>query len=107
MNFRCDQEAELAWRQWVKTHETELIAIGIPREVFADRMTWLGFLEHAIHPDVTNARDVRFRLEDLSPEQQLRFYRFLDAALPERRGGNIDWMILHHRFGNAVEVDRE
>jgi hypothetical protein len=107
MSFRRDRDAELDWRRWVKTHETELIAIGIPREVWADRMAWGRFLEHGHHPAIDNARDVRFRLEDLSPEQQLRFYRFLGAALPEQRGGNVVWMLLHHRFGDAVEATRE
>ena len=107
MSFRRDRETELAWRRWVRTHEAELIAIGIPREVWSDEMTWWRFLEHGIHPDVCNARDVKFRLEDLSPDQQLRFYRFLDAVLPEQRAGTVVWTILHHRFGNAVEADRE
>jgi hypothetical protein len=107
MSFRRDHDAELAWRQWVKAHEAELIAVGIPREVWADEMTWWRFLEHAIHPAVSNARDVRFRLEDLSPEQQRRFYRFLDAVLPEQRAGTAVWTILDHRFGNAVEANRE
>ena len=107
MSFRRDRDTELVWRQWVKAHEAELIAIGIPREVWADRLTWWRFLEHTIHPDVSNARDVRFRLEDLSPDQQLRFHRFLDHVLPEQRAGTIVWGILDHRFGTEAEANRE
>lgn len=107
MSFRRDRETELEWRRWVKAHEAELIAVGLPREVFADRPTWLRFIGHGYHPPIDNPREVRFRLEDLSPEQQLRFYRFLDAVLPEQRAGDIVWTILHHRFGDAAEVNRE
>ena len=107
MSFRRDREAESEWRRWVKAHEAEIIAIGIPREVWADAMTWGRFLEHGYHPPTDSARDVQFRLEDLSPDQQLRLYRFLDAALPDSRGGNVVWMTLHHRFGAAVEADPE
>lgn len=107
MSFRRDRETELAWRRWVRTHEAELIAIGIPREVWTDRLTWWRFLEHGIHPDVSNARDGRFQLEDLSPEQQLRFYRFLDFVLPEQRGGTTVWAILDHRFRTEVADNSE
>jgi hypothetical protein len=107
MSSRRDHDAELAWRRWVRTHEAELIAIGVPREVWADEMTWWHFLEHGYHPDTNTARDVRFRLKDLSPEQQLRFYRFLDAVLPEQRAGTIVWGILDHRFRTAVADNRE
>jgi len=99
MSFRRDREPELAWRRWVDTHEAELIAIGIPREVWTDRLTWWRFLGHAIHPPVGNARDIRFRLEDLSSDQQLRFYRFLEAALSAQdRVGCDMWTILHLRI---------
>lgn len=107
MSFRRDRDTEQVWRHWVKAHEAELVAIGIPREVWADQLTWLRFLEHAVHPDCGNARDVRFRLDDLAPEQQLRFHRFLDAVLPAQRAGTIVWTILDHRFGATVETDRE
>lgn len=103
MSFRRDHDTELAWRKWVRAHEDELVAIGIPREVFIDRMTWWRFLEHALHPPASSARDVRFRLEDLSPDQQLRFYQFLDVVLPEQRGGNLVWTLLDRQFGTRVE----
>ncbi|MCE9567972.1 MAG: hypothetical protein K8U57_38720 [Planctomycetes bacterium] len=103
MSFRRDRAPELAWRDWVTTHETELIALGIPREVWADRMTWWRFLENTIHPDVSNARDVRFRLTDLSPEQQQRLYRFLDLVLPDQRAGVVVWWVLNHQFGTDTD----
>lgn len=107
MSFRRDRDADSAWRRWVRAHEAELIAVGIPREVWADEMTWDRFRGHGIHPPVGSAHEIRFRLENLSPDQQLRFYRFLDAALPEQRAGNVVWAILHHRFRDTVEAGRE
>lgn len=107
MSFRRDHEAELAWQRWVRAHEAELIAIGIPREVWSDRHTWNRFLGHGYHPPFNNARHVRFRLEDLSPEQQQRFYRFLDAVLPEQRYGELVWTLLHVLFGAEANDNRE
>jgi hypothetical protein len=98
VSFRRDREAESAWHNWVRAHEAELVAVGIPREVWADRFTWWRFLEHGIHTDAPNARDVRFRLDDLSPEQQARLHRFLDFVLPEQRAGTVVWAILDHRY---------
>lgn len=101
MSFRRDSESEREWRRWVDAHQNELIAIGIPREVWADRLTWQRFIEHGYHATGPTPHDVRFRLEDLSDERQHRLYRFLDAALTESRGGNAVWLILDSRFGPA------
>ena len=107
MSFRRDREAELAWRRWLKAHEAELIAIGLPREVWADEMTWWRFLWHCHHPPATNPRNVRFSLADLSPEQQFRFHRFLDSVLSERERIGCDvWIVLSHRFGTGAADDR-
>jgi hypothetical protein len=104
VSFRRDREAGSAWRRWVTAHEAELVAIGVPREVWADEMTWWRFLWHRHHPSATDARDVRFRLDDLSPGQQVRFYRFLEATLTEReRAGNDVWGELRRRFGAVAE----
>lgn len=102
MSFRRDRESELAWRRWVRAHEAELVAIGIPREVWADRTTWYRFLWHGHHPPASNARDVRFRLADLSEERQRRLYRLLAAEPVESRAGNDVWMILHQKFGHPA-----
>jgi hypothetical protein len=99
MSFRRDRETELEWQRWVRAHEAELIAIGIPREVWADRLTWWRFVDHGYHPPVSNARDVRFRLSDLSNEKQYRLYRFLDPVLPATRYGHSLWAVLQSRFG--------
>lgn len=103
MSFRRDRDAELAWEKWVRAHESELIAIGVPREVWADRLTWWRFLEHGYHPPAPNARDVRFRLDDLALEQQRQFHRFLDAVLPGQRAGTVVWTVLDHRFGAGAD----
>jgi hypothetical protein len=103
MSFRRDRDAELAWRQWVQVHEAELIATGIPREVFADRMTWCRFVDHGYHPPVDNARDVRFNVSDLSEEQQRRLYLFLDGVLPEARYSYSLWSFLHSRFDETAD----
>jgi hypothetical protein len=99
MSFRRDRATELEWQRWVRAHEAELIAIGIPREVWADRLTWWRFVDHGYHPPVSNTREVRFRLSDLSDEQQHRLYQFLDAVLPEGRYGSSLWGVLQSRFG--------
>jgi hypothetical protein len=104
MSFRRDHETELAWRQWVRAHEDELIACGIPREVWADRLTWWLFVDHGYHPPVSNARDVRFNVSDLTAAQQERLYKFLDAVLPERRDGYSLWSYLHFRFGKRDDL---
>jgi hypothetical protein len=102
MSFHRDRDAELAWRRWVSAHEAELIAIGIPREVWADQMTWYRFLDHGIHPAVANARDVRFRLDDLPSDRRERLYRLLALALPQgSRVGSVVWQVLHHQCGDA------
>lgn len=90
MSFRRDADAELAWRRWVRAHEAELIAIGIPREVWSDRMTWGRFVEHGRH--TADPRDIRFTPDDLPPDRQHRFYRFLDA-LPDHRA-SVVWLDL-------------
>ncbi len=99
MSFRHDHDAESAWRKWVRAYADELIAIGIPREVWGDELTWWLFVDHGYHPPVSNARDVRFNVSDLSHEQQYRLYRFLDAVLPEARYSYSLWSYLQSRFG--------
>lgn len=103
MSFRRDRETEQAWRRWVTAHEDELIAIGIPREVWADRLTWWRFVDHGHHPSVDNARDVRFRLSDLTAEQQYRLYQFFDRVLPEARYSYSLWSMLQSRFGTNAD----
>jgi hypothetical protein len=99
MSFRRDRVVELEWQRWVQTHEAELIAIGIPREIWKDQLTWWLFVDHGYHPPVSNRRDVRFSADDLAEEQQRRLYRFLDAILPEPRYGSSLWGVLQSRFG--------
>ncbi|AWM36304.1 hypothetical protein GobsT_59080 [Gemmata obscuriglobus] len=101
MSFRRDKQGEREWRLWVAANEADLIAVGVPREVWADRLTWWRFVDHGYHPPVSNACDVRFRLADLSGEQQHLLYLFLDRVLPEERHGFALWAILHSRFGPA------
>ncbi len=103
MSFRRDRDTELGWRQWVSAHQDELIAIGIPREVWADRLTWWRFVDHGYHPPIENARDVRFKVSDLSDEQQRRLYQFLDRVLPEARYSYSLWSMLQSQFGTADE----
>ncbi len=101
MSFRRDRDAELEWKRWVRAHEAELVAVGIPREVWADRLTWWQFADHGYHPAVSNPREVRFSADDLTEEQQRRLYRLLDAILPEARHGYSLWAVLESRFGPA------
>ena len=103
MSFRRDRETELEWRRWVLAHETELIAIGIPREVWADRLAWWRFVEEGYHPASKRPATLTFAWDDLPPDRQERLYRFLDATLPESRYGYSLWTVLHNRFGAAAD----
>jgi hypothetical protein len=105
MSFRRGHDAELEWRRWVRAHEAELIAIGIPREVWADRLTWWRFVDNGSHPPECNRHDVRFSAGDLPEPQQRRLYRFLDSILPEARYSSSLWAILHSRFKTATPGD--
>jgi hypothetical protein len=103
VSFRRDKAAAREWQSWVRAHEGELLACGVPREVWADELTWWLFVDHGYHPPVSNARDVRFNVSDLTAEQQERLYRFLDATLPEQRHGYSLWSYLNFRFGKRDE----
>jgi hypothetical protein len=104
MSFRRNHDAELEWRRWVRTHEAELIAIGIPREVWADRKTWWRFVDHGFHA-VRDIRDVRFSADELPEPNQRRLYEFLDSILPESRSGSFLWADLNRRFGATTRTD--
>src|SRR4051812_13986085 len=101
MSSRRDRSAALEWQQWVNAHEAELVAIGIPREVWEDRSAWSRFVGHGYHPPVSNRRDVRFSADDLPTEQQYRLYQFLAAVLPQPRYGYSLWAVLESRFAPA------
>jgi hypothetical protein len=103
VSFRRDTAAAREWRAWVRKHEAELVACGVPREVRADELTWWRFVEHGYHPPVSAAREVRFRPDELSAEQQRRLYALLDSVLPADRGGCALWYDLHRRYGPADE----
>lgn len=104
MSFRRDRDTELEWRRWVRAHEADLVAIGIPREVWADRMTWWRFVGHGYHPPTGNARDVRFSPSDMPEPNQRRLYEFLDSILPESRSGSFLWADLNRRFGATTRT---
>lgn len=106
MSFRRDKTAAREWQAWVREHEAELVACGVPREVWADPMTWYLFVDHGYHPPVSNAREVRFNVSDLSADQQERLYRFLTGVLPvhEKEHSSSLWSYLHFRFGQRDET---
>ncbi len=98
MSFRRDRNSELDWSRWVRSHEAELVAIGISGEVWSDRVDWWRFVGHGYHPPVSDPREVRLRLSDLSDDKQFQLFRFLDAVLPQTRYGYSLWAILKSRF---------
>lgn len=106
MSFRRDKAATREWQAWVREHEAELVACGVPREVWADPMTWYLFVDHGYHPPVSNDREVRFNVADLNAEQQERLYRFLVTVLSEstKSYGSMLWHFLHFRFGKRDET---
>lgn len=103
MSFRRDHDAESEWRRWVRAHQAELIAIGVPREVWADRMTWWRFVEHGHH--TADPRAIRFTPDDLPADRQHRLYRFLDEVLPRPRYGYSLWAVLRSRFDTGGEPE--
>lgn len=105
MGFRRDHDAALEWRRWVQAHEAELVAIGIPREVWADRMTWWRFVYDGCHPPETRRHNVRFAAADLPESQLRRLYVFLDTILPADRSSSSLWTVLHRRFGTASQTE--
>jgi hypothetical protein len=46
MGFRRDGDKHRAWYMWIGRNRGTLIQCGLPEFVYADRMTWLRFLEH-------------------------------------------------------------
>ncbi len=46
MGFRRNSESHRAWHKWIDQHRDSLIRCGLPGFVYADRLTWLRFLEH-------------------------------------------------------------
>lgn len=102
MSYRRDNTAAREWQAWIRQHEAELVACGVPREVWADELTWALFVDHGYHP--SDPRDVRFNVADLTAEQQERLYQFLDRILPTARHGSSLWSYLHFRFGKRDEL---
>ena len=100
MSFRRNRQPDLEWKRWTQAHEDRLTAIGLPREVWADRLTWQRFLGEGFHADPeTSGLCVRFRLEDLNEQQQRLLYELLcEFFAASDPAGCIVWSLLHRRF---------
>jgi hypothetical protein len=64
-----------AWQDWIDCRRPELVAIGLPAEVYLDEARWLDFLENShLHWHESSG----FEFGDLSPGQLAALHRFLE-----------------------------
>lgn len=63
------------WRGWIDNRRAELIAVGLPPEVYLDADHWYDFLENGhIHWHESSG----FEFDDLSPARLAALLRFLE-----------------------------
>src|ERR1700722_17418503 len=63
------------WLTWIDQHRSELIAIGLPAEVYLDESRWSDFLQNGhLHWHESSG----FEFGRLSPPQLVALNRFLD-----------------------------
>lgn len=68
---RCSSE----WREWIDQHRAELMAIGIPAEVYLDEAHWSDFLENGhLHRHESSG----FEFGQLSSGQLAALRQFLE-----------------------------
>jgi hypothetical protein len=64
-----------AWQEWIARHRAELVAIGLPPEVYLDDSHWSDFLENGhLHWHESSG----FEFGDLSAGQLAALHRFLE-----------------------------
>jgi hypothetical protein len=64
-----------AWHEWIDRHRAELVAIGLPPEVYLDESHWADFLQNGhLHWHESSG----FEFGDLSPGQLRALHRFLE-----------------------------
>ncbi|MBK8039115.1 MAG: hypothetical protein IPK22_18585 [Verrucomicrobiaceae bacterium] len=79
MSFRRNTSKALKWQQWLRKHQDELLACGIPLAVLQDESNWLYFLDHGYFTPVTGRIPV-IQLEDMSREDAVRLCSFLEQS---------------------------
>ena len=105
MSFRRNREQSLEWHKGVEEHRERLVAIGIPREVWADRAVWLRFLQEGFHSDSSDWRMLRFSFDDLDTENLRLLHQFLcDLGFePDCHGFEV-WDSLQRQFAFPNET---
>lgn len=74
MSYRRDSEGQRAWQEWIDEHRETIVRCSLPEFVFADRLTWLRFLEHGgWHPQP------RWGVGMLSSHQAAALYKFIES----------------------------
>lgn len=86
MSFRNSAKTDADWRAWVRKHEDELVAAGVPRETFADRLRWFSFLAHTGLDESS-----RWSVEMLDARHAGRLRVFLEREYPEDQ--DCHWLI--------------
>src|SRR5262245_34746540 len=75
------------WYAWIDEHRKELIAIGLPAEVYLDESHWSDFLQNGhMHWHESSG----FEFEQLSPGQMAALHRFLEREY----GAHEKWPLL-------------
>ena len=82
---------------WIDQHRHELIAIGLPAEVYLDESHWLDFLQNGhLHWHASSG----FAFDQLSPGQMAALHRFLEREY----GALKNWPLLEWlRVRSGVE----
>jgi len=84
------QRSSNDWHAWIDQHRQELIAIGLPAEVYLDESHWSDFLQNAhMHWHESNG----FEFDQLSPGQLAALHRFLEREYGAReKWPLLDWV---------------
>jgi hypothetical protein len=78
------------WYAWIDLHRNELMAIGLPPEVYLDESHWSDFLQNGhMHWHQSSG----FDFDQLSPGQLAALHRFLEREYGTRENWPLlDWV---------------
>ena len=77
MAFRRDKQKSLRWESWLHEHRDELIACGIPHEVFEHQRHWGYFLDHGYFKPEGSAEPI-IDVDRMGADEAQRLRAFLE-----------------------------